>query len=623
MGSAVPNNSYVSWLHVTDFHAGHRANDPYWPTVQAALLEDIRRPPSTKLAKPDLIFFTGDLAFSGEKKQYEDVRKLLEALRREVGDIPVFACPGNHDLQRPREKLRSRYLWMRYLDDAFCSAEREAFWENESALRKSVNGLFESYSEFAQTLETTLPEGPRKAITRGIVAGDYQVSLDVRGVRLGIVSLNSAWRQFWGGNFEGKLTCDPRQFNAVTGGNVDAFASSHNFKILLQHHPPEWLANRVEWEGIIEPRFDLSLLGHLHAHESEARQRNSNTIRRRLQARSLYGLESVEGQTEERLFGYSWGRAEFSAERIEVRTWARTLAETPRWRFTHPESMDYTQEDGLRFSPIELHQSRPQAAPSSWDVVVLPHVGPINQSTIADSLQPDTGRGTPTVLQFTEGVDDWTGAQREQRRVLDACLKDNHDPRLAIYGFARIPLAIDLGFTVSGRVPVRSFQYHNHNGTHSWVWPQTQLLDPKLNVDGSPQTDACSIEDCVLRVSLSASISDADTKAVVPSAFEVDISALEPALTWLTSEIQLAHLGSTFAQVLADVRTHLPDCQRLHLFVAGPTAAAVTIGLQINPRMNPTVLLYEYSRTSTPRYRHVLTLGRPASKQTESPSESP
>jgi hypothetical protein len=39
-----------------------------------------------------------------------------------------------------------------------------------------------------------------------------------------------------------------------------------------------------------------------------------------------------------------------------------------------------------------------------------------------------------------------------------------------------------------------------------------------------------------------------------------------------------------------------------------PPGAAVVFGQQINPRMNPPVELYQYSRQSAPRYRHALSL---------------
>jgi hypothetical protein len=52
----------------------------------------------------------------------------------------------------------------------------------------------------------------------------------------------------------------------------------------------------------------------------------------------------------------------------------------------------------------------------------------------------------------------------------------------------------------------------------------------------------------------------------------------------------------------------MPGCQRIHLFYAGPTGGAVTIGQQVNPRMNPPVETYEFSRQWAPRYHRALTL---------------
>jgi hypothetical protein len=56
------------------------------------------------------------------------------------------------------------------------------------------------------------------------------------------------------------------------------------------------------------------------------------------------------------------------------------------------------------------------------------------------------------------------------------------------------------------------------------------------------------------------------------------------------------------------VRERVPRCERIHLFYAGPTGGAIILGQQVNPRMNPPVELYEYSRQWDPRYRRALTL---------------
>ena len=78
---------------------------------------------------------------------------------------------------------------------------------------------------------------------------------------------------------------------------------------------------------------------------------------------------------------------------------------------------------------------------------------------------------------------------------------------------------------------------------------------------------------------------------------------------WLRSPTQLDLLGNRFREVLRAIRDRMSGCERIHLFYSVPTGGAIVIGQQINPRMNPPVETYEYSRQWTPRYRRALTLG--------------
>ena len=76
----------------------------------------------------------------------------------------------------------------------------------------------------------------------------------------------------------------------------------------------------------------------------------------------------------------------------------------------------------------------------------------------------------------------------------------------------------------------------------------------------------------------------------------------------MPSEKQLAELAKVVRSVLAAVRTKVRNCTAIHLFYAGPSGGAITIGREINPRMNPCVHIYEYSQQAEPRYRLALTL---------------
>src|SRR5688572_32132242 len=89
----------LSWLHISDIHV---RESQAWSqdVVLSSLLEDIK----TRYGPtgPDLIFITGDIAFSGKPKEYEIaeefVRKLLAAVRLSADRLA--AVPGNHDIDR-------------------------------------------------------------------------------------------------------------------------------------------------------------------------------------------------------------------------------------------------------------------------------------------------------------------------------------------------------------------------------------------------------------------------------------------------------------------------------------------------------------------------------------------
>lgn len=86
----------------------------------------------------------------------------------------------------------------------------------------------------------------------------------------------------------------------------------------------------------------------------------------------------------------------------------------------------------------------------------------------------------------------------------------------------------------------------------------------------------------------------------------IDIFVDNPDVMWLRSSEQLTKLGQVFRRGLTLLRNWIPNCQRIHLFYAEPTDGAIVIGQQINPRMNPVVDVYEYSRESSPRYQWAL-----------------
>jgi len=95
----------ISWLHVSDIHMSVRDAWSQDVVLRAIYdrIEDLRK----QGLAADFILTTGDLAFSGKSEAYALARDFFDALC-EASSVPkerIFCVPGNHDIDRSRQKL--------------------------------------------------------------------------------------------------------------------------------------------------------------------------------------------------------------------------------------------------------------------------------------------------------------------------------------------------------------------------------------------------------------------------------------------------------------------------------------------------------------------------------------
>lgn len=319
MATEPRDDASITWIHLSDFHAGQRGAAA-WSQVELELEKSVRAM-AERLGPPDLLFFTGDLAFKGSKDEYGRVDRLLDRVNRWFNrEVPLFAVPGNHDLLRP--KVSWQYA-------AFKNYEAEPglhkeLWEGDSSV---LDELFPHYSAWAK--ERVIGSLSRAGFVPHVssrVPGDLSVVIEKEGLRLGLVGLNSAWVQVSDEEYEGRLQLPVEQFHAAlprasADNPLDWFQGLH-LSFLLTHHPPSWLsktARQVYYQDIHAPdRFTLALYGHMHAAESEVVARSGTQRRAFFQSPSLFGLEHYRTSQESRAFGYTWGRATALGE---IRVW--------------------------------------------------------------------------------------------------------------------------------------------------------------------------------------------------------------------------------------------------------------------------------------------------------------
>jgi hypothetical protein len=294
--------------------------------LREIFLQDLRS--LHKVTGPwDLLIFTGDLVFSGGDAEYESFNRELGdvfSCIKDLGSDPqLVAVPGNHDIQRPAPNtmgLTELLSW------SSTESVRNSFWKKDPPGYWEISrSSLEGYAKWHSSNPFRRPE----ITTTGLLPGDFSLTVERAGVRVGIVGLNSSFLHLAKGDMKGRLALELNQFHSACGGDGARWCSTHDIRILLTHHPMDWLSEAAQrtYKAEIAPsgRFHLHLYGHMHEPAIESASQGGSPYRRNCQGASLFGLEKW-GDKEERRHGYSAMVLEKKDRSVELRMWPRVSA---------------------------------------------------------------------------------------------------------------------------------------------------------------------------------------------------------------------------------------------------------------------------------------------------------
>lgn len=249
----------ICWLHISDIHICIRDAWSQDVVLKATCehIEHQRMEGNTV----DFIIITGDIAFSGKTGEYTLAVNFFDALSIAAG-VPkerIFCVPGNHDIDRDRQKLcfqgaRVSLQDQNKVDELLAGGE-----DLETLLKRQ-----ESYRHFHNSYFS----GQDRSWT-----GDglgYISRLTIEDVRLAILGFDSAWMANGGLDDHGKLVIGERQvINAI--GLAQEHGESPHIIVGMAHHPFHLLQDfdRRPVQGRIERTCHFFHCGHLH--EPEAR----------------------------------------------------------------------------------------------------------------------------------------------------------------------------------------------------------------------------------------------------------------------------------------------------------------------------------------------------------------
>jgi CBASS immunity sensor of nucleotide second messenger signals len=254
--------------------------------------------------------------------------------------------------------------------------------------------------------------------------------------------------------------------------------------------------------------------------------------------------------------------------------------------------------------PLRVDTRRMQGK-GSFLILCAQSLRPIAAHELLGVLEKDsTSRSVEIVsLDFTDLVANgiFADPERAAQRLTSpqgpfyAALARRGEVEFAFHGLVHIPIAFLIGHLVTDRQAVRLFDFHPGPGFETWAWPGIQGDIPPLKVRGEPERPSRRKDVAVVRISISYTVTAAQTRAVFPhAALEVDLSVPEPERGVVRGEEQVREYGRTFRRVLDLLVQRCPSVQHIHIFYAGPGALAFHLGQQISENIHPAVTVWNF-----------------------------
>jgi len=252
---------------------------------------------------------------------------------------------------------------------------------------------------------------------------------------------------------------------------------------------------------------------------------------------------------------------------------------------------------GIRGAPVEI----PRAA-------VLPAVradGRFPRYRLAlagEDLEIDLRQ-----LPEEEGTDYWTFGERiiadRLSRLREAQGSVHH---VSLFALSRIPFLVALGFHLDDKIPTTVYA-RRRGGTGDQGWGYEQKADPvgfRLKHLSGSDNDGVA-----LAVALTAPIGDEVLKLVGERAvYEIVPEGDEFGPDLFSARASLDAFADTYHRFLALLEEHHGGCKELHLYIAAPAPAAITLGRGIMRDSQPILVVHDRNATGT--FESVLRLER-------------
>ena len=245
----------INWLHISDIHL-HVGREWSQDVVLKAMCKNISQLRSEEKVL-DFVLVTGDIAFSGKSEEYRLAEEFFEDFQAASG-VPrkrIYCIPGNHDIDRTRQKLCFR--------GALSSLSNTSRVDEFLAGGEELATLLTRQDRYRQFHNSAFHGQDRIPTQDGL---GYVSRIAIEEVQLAIVALDSSWLAEGGIKDHGRLLIGERQ--AIDALELTLNGDPRPHVILgMAHHPFHLLQefDRVPIQNRLEEVLDFYHCGHLHS----------------------------------------------------------------------------------------------------------------------------------------------------------------------------------------------------------------------------------------------------------------------------------------------------------------------------------------------------------------------
>ncbi len=190
-------------------------------------------------------------------------------------------------------------------------------------------------------------------------------------------------------------------------------------------------------------------------------------------------------------------------------------------------------------------------------------------------------------------------------RLIDEAISNAKRPAVAArpvghwsaFALAPIPFLVHLGSRLGSLAQVDLFQ--RHRDTNDWQWKEP---DSEEAVGFSiVKPDVHGAAEVVLTISVSGTVHSEDLPGAVVASlptYKIVASSCTPDPTILRTRRDLQAFRRVYAEAMAAIRFDNPNVDVIHLCAAVPAPVAVMCGMELLPKVHPSLAVYDFHRRS-------------------------